>query len=438
MRLPTLARRVSGHITDLRQDRFFRRLAMLSGGVAAGQLFLALSTPLLTRLYTPEDFGVFAVIIAILAMFNSVSSMRLETSLPICRPETLAAGLATTLLLAVCSVALLTLGLILAQFLLLPPTVGTAMREALWTVPIAALLGALALPLTYLRIRQGDFRTYGMSRMARLMSQGSAQIVFGFAGMTRLGLSLGYAVGPGVALLFLLRGTGRELRRLTEVGRRQIGDYLREHWRYPLYMMPAAVLFEAVQFLPAVLLAAIFSPTAAGFFALSQRVLGLPVRFLSQSAGQVLLGEASEASRGELSRRVRVIVRQFFFLGILIILPMVLIGSGGWEFLFGERWGRAWTFVFALSPMYLLRFVTETISNMFIITNTQHFRFTSSIALFAITLLSFIMAPYFDFGPLASVVIYSFGCSIIYAAQIFIIVSLSADRKNPCDANAKG
>ncbi len=424
MRL-SAARRLCARVSGLRRDRFFRRLATLSGGVAAGQLFLALATPLLTRLYTPEDFGVFAVIIAILAMFNSVSSMRLETSLPICRPETLAAGLATTLLLAVCSVALLTLGLILAQFLLLPPTVGTAMREALWTVPIAALLGALALPFTYLRIRQGDFRTYGMSRMARLVSQGSAQIVFGFAGMTRLGLSLGYAVGPGVALLFLLRGTGRELRRLTEVGRRQIGDYLREHWRYPLYMMPAAVLFEAVQFLPAVLLAAIFSPTAAGFFALSQRVLGLPVRFLSRSAGQVLLGEAAQAPGREIARRVRDIVRQFTLLGILIILPMVAIGSGGWEFLFGERWGRAWAFVFALSPMYLLRFVTETVSNMFIITNKQHLRFVSSVALLAITLFSFLTAPHLGIGPLAATVLYSLGCSIVYAAQLVVILSLS-------------
>jgi len=437
MRLPTLARRVSGHITDLRQDRFFRRLAMLSGGVAAGQLFLALSTPLLTRLYTPEDFGVFAVIIAILAMFNSVSSMRLETSLPVCRPETLVTGLATTLSLAVCTVALLTLGIAVTEFFLLPPTVGPELRKALWVVPIAALLGALALPLVYLRIRRGDFRTYGLARLTRLVSQGSGQIVFGFAGMTQLGLPLGYALGPGASLFLLLRGAGAEMQQIMRVELRQVGAYIREHWRHPLYMMPAAILYEAVQFLPAVLLAAVFSPAAAGFFTLSQRVLGLPVRFLSQSAGQVLLGEASEASRGELSRRVRVIVRQFFFLGILIILPMVLIGSDGWEFLFGERWGKAWTFVFALSPMYLLRFVTETISNMFIITNTQHFRFASSVALFAITLSSFLAAPYLGLGPVAATVLYSLGCSIVYAAQLLVILSLSDSYGKPSEPSAK-
>ncbi len=426
MRVPDLARRLLARASGLHRDRFFRRLAMLSGGVAAGQLFLALSTPLLTRLYTPDDFGVFAVVIAILAMFNSVSSMRLETSLPVCRPEALATGLATTLLLALGTVALLTLG-IAVTVLLLPPTVGAEMRSALWTVPIAALFGALALPLTYLRVRRGDFRTYGLARMARLVSQGSAQIAFGLAGVTRLGLPLGYAVGPAVALVLLLRDTGREMRQAGRIRLSQILAYVREHWRYPVYMMPAAVLFEAVQFLPAVLLAAIFSPAAAGFFALSQRVLGLPVRFLSRSAGQVLLGEVAQASRQELSRRVRAIVRQFTLLGLAIVLPMVVIGSDGWEFLFGERWGRAWMFVVALSPMYLLRFVTETVSNMFIITNTQHLRFISSAALLAITLSSFLTAPYLGFGPLAATVIYSLGCSVVYVVQLLLILSLSED-----------
>ena len=425
MRLPVLAKQMFGHITGLSKDRFFRRLAMLSGGVAAGQLFLALSTPLLTRLYTPEDFGVFAVIIAILAMFNGISNMRLETSIPVCRPEMLAVGLATTLFLAVCTVALLTLGITVAEFFLLPPTVGAELRKTLWVVPIAAFLGALALPFVYLRIRRGDFRTYGMVRMVRMISQGTGQVVFGFAGLTQLGLPLGYALGPGVSLLLLLRASNPEIRQLVQVRLRQIWAYIREHWRHPVYMMPSAILYEAVQFLPAVLLATLYSPEVAGFFTLSQRVLGLPIRFLSQSAGQVLLGEASESSRSEISQRVRTVTRQFAFLGTAITLPMVIIGASGWEFLFGERWGKAWIFVVSLSPMYLLRFVVDTICNVFVFTNTQHYRFIFSSALLLSSILSFIYGMYFSLDPIAVVVTYSIACSAIYALQIFIIVSLS-------------
>lgn len=405
-------------LTRLSQDRFFRRLALLSGGIAAGQLFLALSTPLLTRLYAPEAFGVFAVIVAILTMFNSVSSMRLEVSLPVCRPETLITGLAACLLLAVCMVALLILGIVASEFFLLPPTVGGEIRLALWTVPIAALPAALALPLIYLRVRRGDFRTYGLVRMARLISQGSGQIAFGLAGITQLGLSLGYALGPSTALLLLLRGAGGDVRQVMRVRLRQIGAYVREHWRHPVYMTPAALLHEAAQSLPAVLLAAVFSPAAAGFFALSQRILGLPIRFLSQSAAQVLLGEASQASPGEFSKRVRNITRQFALLGTAIVLPMVIIGSDGWEFLFGKRWGEAWSFVAILSPMYILRFVAEATSNILIIATAQYVRLISAITLSISTAASFFIAPHMGFDYVATAAFYSVLCSFTYIGQL--------------------
>ncbi len=432
MRVPDLARRLLDRASGLRRDRFFRRLAALSGGVAAGQLFLALSTPLLTRLYTPEDFGVFAVVIAILAMFNGVANLRLETSIPVCRAETLPAALAANFLAAAGTGFLLALGTAVAAPPL-PPDVDPAIRDSLRLVPAIALLTALAQPFIYLHVRRGEFRIYGLVRMARLVSQGLGQIALGFTGLRHLGLTLGYGIGPLFALALLLRHGARELASLRRVGLADIRAYVREHWRHPLYLMPAAVLFEAVQFLPAVLLAAIFSPTAAGFFALSQRVLGLPVRFLSQSAGQVLLGEAAEVSGRELARRVRRIARQFALLGTAIILPMVLVGSSGWEFLFGEGWGKAWIFVLALSPMYGLRFVTETVANMFIVTNTQHFRFASSVALMAITLFSFLTAPSLGLGPVGATALYSLGCSVIYAAQLLVILSFSADRAKSAD-----
>jgi len=434
MRVSTLPARLLHHAATLRKDRFFRRLAMLSGGVALGQLFLALSTPLLTRLYAPEDFGVFAVIVAILAMFNGVSCLRLETSIPVCRSETLSAALASNLLVLLATTLLLTSGVIVTQFFLLPPKVGTAIRESLWAVPAIAFLAALTQPLVHLHVRRGEFRLYGAVRMGRLVAQGSGQILFGLTGPASIGLILGYAVGPFFALAVLLHHGIREVRALTAVRRQDILGYLREHWRHPVYLMPSSVIYQAVQFLPAVLIAALYSPAAAGFFTISQRVLGLPIRFLSNSASQVLLGEAGTASRRELSHRVKTIARQFTILGVLIILPMILLGRYGWEILFGERWGDAWFFIVALSPMYLSRFIMDTISSMLIITNNQHIRFLFSVLLLIITIFSYTLAPYLGLGPLGATAVYSAGCAIVYVAQIFIIRHLSidyADRSSP-------
>ncbi len=431
MRLTILAKQVSGHFTEFRKDRFFRRLAMLSGSTAAGQLFLVLSTPVLTRLYGPADFGVFAVIVAILAMFNGISSLRLETSIPVCRSEMLPAAIATNFLVIIVTTLLLTVGVIATEIFLPPHKIGSALRESLWVVPVIALFTALTQPFIHLNVRWGSFGIYSMVRMARPVSQGVGQIVFGLIGPVHLGLTLGYGVGPLFSLILLLRHGTRELLTIREVKVHDICAYIREHRRHPFYLAPSSVIYQAVQFLPAALLATIFSPAAAGFFTLSQRVLGLPIRFLSNSASQVLLGEVGEASRSEISRRVKTITWQFTVFGIAIILPMVMIGRSSWEFLFGERWGAAWGFVAVLSPMYILRFVTETVSSMFILTNTQYIRLVSSITLLAITMFSFLMAPSMNIGPLAATAIYSIGCSIVYAAQLLVIRSLSVRYAKP-------
>ena len=52
-----------------RRGRFARRLAWLSGGTLLGHLILLITMPLLTRLFTPEEFGLFGVLMALNGIF---------------------------------------------------------------------------------------------------------------------------------------------------------------------------------------------------------------------------------------------------------------------------------------------------------------------------------------------------------------------------------
>jgi O-antigen/teichoic acid export membrane protein len=48
-----------------------------------GQAITVLVSPILTRLYTPEDFGVFGVYASILGIVTVVASLRYEYALPL-------------------------------------------------------------------------------------------------------------------------------------------------------------------------------------------------------------------------------------------------------------------------------------------------------------------------------------------------------------------
>ena len=74
--------------------------------VGAGHQLVVLTSPVLTRLYTPEDFGVLAVYASIVSVLVVVTSLRYELAIPLPADDNTAANL---LLLALAIVVALTL-----------------------------------------------------------------------------------------------------------------------------------------------------------------------------------------------------------------------------------------------------------------------------------------------------------------------------------------
>ena len=53
-----------------------RGVLAIAGGAAGGQMVALGSAPILTRLYTPADFGVFAVLLSVTVTLGSIAALR--------------------------------------------------------------------------------------------------------------------------------------------------------------------------------------------------------------------------------------------------------------------------------------------------------------------------------------------------------------------------
>ncbi len=73
------------------KNNFAKRVSLLIGATAVAQLILILSMPLLTRLYTPEDFGLLAIYSSILAVISVVASLCYESAIPLPKNDETAA-----------------------------------------------------------------------------------------------------------------------------------------------------------------------------------------------------------------------------------------------------------------------------------------------------------------------------------------------------------
>ena len=116
--LPT---RVRGHIRGLRHSptgpSFAGNVTVMLAGTVAGQTVSILLSPVLTRLFTPAEFGNLSVYNSILMLFATVATLGFELAIPICLNDRDCANL-----LALCGLSLATTTALVGLISWLTPT----------------------------------------------------------------------------------------------------------------------------------------------------------------------------------------------------------------------------------------------------------------------------------------------------------------------------
>ena len=90
----------------LPKNRFARSVSFLAGGTAAGQAITVLAAPLLTRLYSPEDFGLLAVYTSLLMTIGVIASLRYQLAIPLPKSDEEAAHVVVLSLFIVLGISL--------------------------------------------------------------------------------------------------------------------------------------------------------------------------------------------------------------------------------------------------------------------------------------------------------------------------------------------
>lgn len=420
----------------LLQGRFARRLTLLSGGTFLGQAILMLSSPLLTRLYTPSEFGALAVFTALSSMMIVIMSLRYEYAVPVCREvdDALAvltvSGIVVTILAMLVGVAVFIGGDPFADMLGLQ-----GFESLIWLLPPMLWLWGLSLPLSAWSIRQGSFRLNAASSLGQFAVQAVAQVGLGVAGGGAGGLVLGYAMGPLPRLAALSRAlSAADRARLINLPLARIWAAAREHWRYPLFSGSSSLLQSASQMLPAVLIAALYGPVAAGLFGLTQRIMGAPVRMLSEAASQVFLGEIARANGTAIYRLFRRTACVFLAAGLVGATPLILAGPSLFAFAFGEPWREGGTLVQLLVPIYLARFVVVPVSQTLNVMGRQHLHLVASLLNMLALGMSFGLGAVLALPMHSTVLLYSAGSTaafLFYLGAVWHAAWLAARTSAP-------
>ena len=389
----------------LPRGRLARRFAVLAGGTLLGQLITTAGYPLITRLFTPAEFGAYAVFTSLSGILGGAALLRYEQAVQASRVEREAAGLAALAALSAVAVAAATVPAVWLAGPRLARAVGMPdLAGVFWLLPLAVLAAGLSQTLSAWAFQLGDFRADSLGRIAQAAVQLLAQALLGALALGASGLVAGYAVAYLSRFLF---GLPRALRRFRPGPRAELAALAREHWRYPAYAAPSAVLQSATQLAPPILLAIVYDPSVAGLFGLGQRLMSLPVRLLSQSASQVFLSEVAHAPPEAAYRLFVKTSLRFLALGAAGVIVSLLAAPALFEFAFGAAWREAGEMVRLLVPLYLARFVVTPVAQILNLVGRQDLHLASALLGLLGLVLSLGAGWLLRLPPSATVLLYS-------------------------------
>ncbi len=352
----------ANRIAQARGSHYVRSVAVLAGGTAAGQGVVLVASPVLTRIYTPADFGVLAVFTAVLSIVVMIAALRFEVGIPLAVDNTSAANVLLLSLLVVTGVsAVVGIGAWLAGDVLARWIDMTMLRPYLWLLPIGVLCGGMYRVFEAWATREEAFGPLARTKLNRGVCMVVAQIGIGLAKAGPIGLLLGWTAGQasGIGTLSILawRRDGAAVRGVSITGMRAAFGRYRQ-----LAMMSSGsqLMNSVVAAFPVMFLGSVYGLGVAGAFALGQRVVTAPMEMVAGSMAQVYFGEAYRLKREDPGRLYGLFVKTVGRLALIGVVPILIVAlTSPWTFslAFGSDWREAGSYLQVLAPMLVIHFI---------------------------------------------------------------------------------
>lgn len=321
-----------------------------------------LAAPLLTRLYSPTDFGALALFASWLSMALAVATGRFDWSVPNARSTSLAAAVLAlgALVLPVagllCAVALAATGQPGWYWLLLPALVGGGWQQLLvaWHVRGAELGGV------------------GRAKVAQSVANVGLCVAAGPfvpAGQGAWALVAGVLLGAWAGLGSLWQAANDLQHALVALTRRRLVVAWRRFATEAGWSMLVSLLNAASFAAVPLLLSRHYSVAEVGFYALMQRIALGPVGLVGAAVSQSFWAEAARLVRADRPQLGRLYLTGTRNLG-WVALPLALLGIAGPLYvgpLFGsEQWSAAGAVLAASVPMLVGQVVVSPLSHLVI------------------------------------------------------------------------
>ncbi len=376
-----------------------------------------LISPILTRLYLPEDMGVLATFVAITMIVGTLSNGRYELAIVLPKDDDDAINLLALSLIINFIISVLILILVIVFKNDLNEIFFYAGFNYTYLIPLATFFIGLLNLLNAYNVRLKKFGDIAKANVIKSISLSVIQLSVGFFMKNAFGLISGEVFSKMFANIKLIKNITNQKLLAKSVTKGKIKEMSLLYKKFPIYDVPASLFnIASFQIIP-VLLKIFFSSSIAGFFYLSQRVISSPVTLISSSVLDVFKERAAKDYLEHNNAR-EIYLFTFKRLSIMAIIPtliLLIFADDLFVFFFGAKWLVSAKYASIMSIMLFFRFVSNPLSYMFYIGNKQMLNMILQLFLLIGIVLSFLISD----NDITVIYLVSSVFSLFYLSQIF-------------------
>jgi len=340
-------------------------------GTAIAQVITILSIPILTRLFTPDDFGVFAIFVGLSSLLSSISGGRYELAIMLPKKDLNAYHLFIVSIWFIIGISILSF---IILFIFFKPLSNyfyfQDYKYFIFLIPLSVFFQGTYKAINNWFVRFKDFNNVSISKIVKSTFSVSSKIEFASLKFNSLGLILGELFGQFFSTLYLIfKNNKNHPFHIYKFDKNILKKEMINNKNFPLFSMPMAFLNSISVNILIYVLTIIFNSSIVGLYLQANKVINYPLNFISTSFTSVFYQKLTKTRL-----KVKLYLYSYFvsfLIAFVLLLPIIFWGEELFSFVLGEKWAFSGRIAKLLIPIVIASFATRNVSSIFSLLKLQ-------------------------------------------------------------------
>ncbi len=388
-----------------------------------GQVVLIITLPILSRLYSPNEFGLFTIFSNIAMVLIPIINGRYDI-LIINSENEHKANILSQISFVISIVILSIVTPITLCFIMFYPTY---LLHSLIFIIMLLLVSLTNIFTSYLN-REKQYKILSLINLFRILFMSILQILLGYFSFGAIGLIIGFSFSYIAGIGLGYKTFKKHFYIIKD--KEQINRELKANIKQLQYSMPSMIINSISFTLTIFLIGLFFSNKEVGLYGMATRVLGVPVTIISSSLSKIFLQQANDFYISNNTFKPLLIKFSALLVSVscLMYFPIYLLNSDIVTTILGSGWEDTIKIIKILIPMFMIRLVVSTISLTVVIFKKQYLEMIFQGLFLLVIFFTFLISNIFNLNFLEFVSLNTAGTFLAYVT-FYIMIYMNSKAK---------